>query len=153
MMIITVANTYEPGTVLGTSLYKLIYLSQQPYGGRDIIIIQFTDEETKAQRGWVRAWIPERTPTYRTPPSLVTVHMGDDLCLPSLHCPLSSLSADCISFISTATSLVHSSVESWGSAFKLCILPKVTQLLRGRARCQPRTKVHAISIMLWSSLF
>lgn len=69
-MIITVANTYEPGTVLGTSLYKLIYLSQQPYGGRDIIIIQFTDEETKAQRGWVRASLDSRAHPYLPHPSV-----------------------------------------------------------------------------------
>lgn len=89
--------------------------------GRDITIIQSIDEETEAYRGGVRAWIPERTPAYRTLPPPVTVHVGEDLRPSSLHWPLSSKSAECISFISTATTLVPSPVERWSSAFKVCM--------------------------------
>ena len=53
MLIITIANTYVPDTVLSACTDEFIYLSKQPSQVGIIIIIHFIDEETGARRGEV----------------------------------------------------------------------------------------------------
>lgn len=105
----TLANTYVPDPVLNASIYKLISLVQQPHQV-EIIMVR---ARIQSYAVWLLS-LPSYPLTYHILLSLVTVHLGDDLCSSSLHWAMSSMRPETILsfFFFMTISLVPSPVES-----------------------------------------